>query len=70
MPTARYRITEPTIAMFEEDGRHISRLVPTGAIILVDGVLDGNRLTDVVWDDKKVMMFTQDLRSRAESAPE
>lgn len=56
--------------MFEEDGRHISRLVPTGAIILVDGVLDGNRLTDVVWDDKKVMMFTQDLRSRAESAPE
>ena len=28
---------------------------------------DGDRLVDVTWDGKKVMMFTQHLRSRAEA---
>ena len=70
MPIGRYRISDPTIAMFEEDGRHLARFVPTGAIIIVDGTFNGDRLTDVLWDDKKAMMFTQDLRTRAEPAPE
>jgi hypothetical protein len=61
----RYRITQPTIAMFEERGRHVARHVPTDAIILVNGTLDGDKLTNVIWDDEHVMMFTQDLRSRA-----
>jgi len=65
MSIVRYRITDPTLAMFEEDGRHLARFVPTGAIITVDGAFDGNRLMDVVWDEKKVMMFTEDLRTRA-----
>jgi hypothetical protein len=30
---------------------------------------DDKRLVDVTWDDKKVMMFTQDVRSRAERVP-
>jgi hypothetical protein len=37
-----YRITNPTIARFEE----------------------------VLWAEKKVMMFTQDLRTRCQPAPE
>ena len=55
--------------MFEEDGRHIARLVPVGAIIEVDGSFDGNRLTDVILNDQQVMMFTQDLRTRTEPVP-
>jgi hypothetical protein len=36
------------------------------AIVTVDSAaLDGHKLVDVTWNDKKVMMFTQDLRSRA-----
>ncbi len=70
MPNVRYRITQPTIAMFLEKDRHVARHVPTDSIILVDGTLDGDKLTNVRWDDQDVMMFTQDLRSRAVPEPE
>jgi hypothetical protein len=70
MPLGRYRITNPTIALFHEDGRHVARTVPAGAVIHVDrAAFDGNKLVDVTWEGKTVMMFTQDLRSRAEPAP-
>jgi hypothetical protein len=66
MPLGRYRITSPTIAVIIEDGRHVAHMVPSGAIISVDGVsFDKDRLVDVTWDNKKAMMFTQDLRSRS-----
>jgi uncharacterized protein (AIM24 family) len=69
MPVGRYRITNPTIAVFPEDGRHIAHMVPVGAMISVDSVAfvasDGGQLVNVTWDGKKVMMFAQDLRSRA-----
>jgi hypothetical protein len=66
MPLVHYRITNPTIALFEEEGRHVARTVPAGAIINVDSAaFDGNKLVDVTWDHKKVMMFTPDLRSRS-----
>jgi hypothetical protein len=63
----RYRISDPTIAMFEEDGRYVARTVASGTVVEVsDGPLDGDRLVEVTWDGRNVMMFTQDLRSRAE----
>ena len=70
MPLGRYRINNPTIALFHEDGRHVAHEVPAGAFITVsDGtVFDGERLVDATWEGRKVMMFTQDLRSRAEQA--
>jgi hypothetical protein len=68
LPTiGRYRIKQPTIALFQEDGRHIAHTVPAGAFISVDSdAFDGKKLVDVTWNDKKVMMFAQDVRSRAE----
>ena len=69
MLVGRYRIKEPTIALFHEDGRHVARTVPAGAIITIDSdAFDGDKLVDVTWGRKKVMMFTQDLRSRSELA--
>ena len=63
----RYRIKHPTIALFHEDGRHIAHTVPAGAFITVDSAaFNGNRLVDVTWDNKKVLMFARDVRSRAE----
>jgi len=71
MPLGRFRIKNPTIALFHEDGRHVAHTVPEGAVIRVDSAaFDGDKLVDVTWDGKKVMMFTQDLRSRAEAVTE
>jgi hypothetical protein len=69
MPTERYRyrITDTTMAMFEEEGCHVAHVLPAGAIITIDDDdYDESGFVDVSWGDKKVMMFTQDLRMRAE----
>jgi hypothetical protein len=65
--SVRYRISDPTIAMFQEKGGYVARTVAVGTVVEVsNGPIDGDRLVDVVWDGRDVMMFTQDLRSRAE----
>ena len=65
MPIDHYRISSPTIALFLEEGRHVAHMVPTGSVISIDGeTFNGNKLTEVTWAEKVVMMFTQDLRSR------
>jgi hypothetical protein len=69
MPTERfrYRITDPTMAMFEEEGCHIAHFLPAGALITIDDDdYDESGFVDVNWDNQKVMMCTQDLRLRAE----
>jgi hypothetical protein len=69
MALGRYRITHPTIALFEEDGRHVANTLPAGAVVEINGdSFDGDKLLEVVWDGKRVMMFAQDLRKRAEGA--
>ena len=65
MTTETYLISSPTIALFLEDGRHVAHLVPEGSLINTDGKpFNGNKLIEVTWAEKIVMMFTQDLRSR------
>jgi hypothetical protein len=67
MPLGRYRLKNPTLALHDEGGRHVARTVPAGAVVLVDGAtFDGNKLVEVSWDGTKVMMFTEDLKSRAD----
>jgi len=64
----RYRIKDSTIAMFQEDGVHVAKTVLAGAVVEVhySSPMDGDRLVEVVWNGRSVLMFTQDLRSRAE----
>ena len=65
MTTEKYLISSPTIALFLEDGRQVAHLVPEGAMIRTDGKpFNGNKLIEVTWAEKIVMMFTQDLRAR------
>ena len=67
MPMGRYRILEPTIAFVHEDGGQITHTVPAEAFITVNSAaFEGDKLVDVTWAGKKVMMFIQDLRTRAE----
>jgi hypothetical protein len=63
---AVFRLTSPTIALFPEDGRHIARTVPFGAVISADE-LDGNKLVEVTWDNQRILMFAQDIRARGEA---
>ena len=70
MPSiGRYRLKSPTMALFLEEDRHVARTIPAGAFISIDHV-DGDRLVEVTWDDKKVLMFAQDVRSRGEKIGE
>ena len=67
MPVVRYRIVDPTMALFFEDGRHVAFTVPAGATVTVENAaFDGNKLVDVRCDGKNVMMYAHDLQSRAE----
>jgi len=66
MSDVRYRIVDPTMALFVEDGRHVAFTVPADAIVTLESALDGNKLVDVTCDGKSVMMNAHDLRSRAE----
>jgi len=67
IPGKRYRLNTPTLAIANEDGQHHPVTVPRGAVVkVVDGPLDGNRLVDVRWEGKTVMMFTTDIRERCQ----
>jgi hypothetical protein len=63
-----YRLTAPTIALFPEDGRKVAHTIPEGAVVSVAKVekIDGNKLIEVVYEEKRVLMFAQDIRSRGE----
>ena len=61
----RYRLNTPTLAIIQHDGENHPTTIPNGAVVKVlSGPLDGNRLVDVTWDGKTIMMFTTDIRER------
>jgi len=67
MKRQRYRIVATTFAIRSTDGQQIYVQVPIGALVtLMDGPLDSNLLAGVLWSETKFMMFTRDLRQRAE----
>lgn len=53
--------------MFMEGDHHVSHLILEGSVVFVDPeTSNGEMLVRVLWAEKPVMMFTQDLRTRAE----
>jgi hypothetical protein len=62
-----FRITSPTVVLFLEDGGHVSRMISKGELITINSeTFNGNKLVEVLWEGRAVMMFTQDLRARGE----
>jgi len=71
-----YRLKTPTLAILSEDGPSTPvssscglslTKIPTGAEVeVIGGPLNGNRLVDVRWEGKSVMVFTNDIRDRGE----
>jgi hypothetical protein len=71
MPLHQYNIKQPTIALFDENGRSVVHTMSVGTFVTVDSAaFVGDKLVDVTWDGQKVRMFTQDLRSNAEPCPQ
>jgi hypothetical protein len=80
VPGERYVLKTPTLAIASQEAQNrpvtkysirllgsSTELIPLGAVVrVIDGRLDGNRLVDVDWEGKTVMMFTTDLRERCE----
>lgn len=66
MPLGRYRLKTSTLALLQHDGRQVARTVPAGAIVEIDVTPKGDKLVEVLWDGKKLMMFFEDMQSRAE----
>ena len=67
-----YRIIVSTLGILSVGNRR-SLTVPTGSTVTVsDGPIDvdGNQLVDVTWGGTELMMFTQDLRDRAQLIPD
>ena len=61
----RYRIKTPTIAICANKGSNVT--VPADVIVTISRDLTpGDRLIDVIWNEKDYLMFTQDLRERGE----
>jgi len=67
MTPQKYKINSPTIAMYLENDHHVSVKVPNGSVVIVDSeTFNGDKLVEVIWAEKTVMMFTQDIRTRGE----
>ena len=65
MPSETFRLNTPTIALFFEDGRQVARTVPQGAVVQVN-TLEGDKLIEVEWEGRTILMFAQDIRTRGE----
>lgn len=71
-----YRMKTPTLALLAKDGQDTPvsssgglslTTIPVGAgVEVIGGPFNGNRLVDVRWEGKTVMMFTNDIRDRGE----
>ena len=66
MVSQRFQFFVPTLAIVQIDGHNTVKYVPMGNIVTVkNGPLNGDRLVDVEWNGRTVMMFASDLRERA-----
>ena len=65
MQSGLYTLSTPTLSLIEEKGHHTALMVPQGATITIaEEAFCGDRLIEVQWDGRTVLMFADDLRLR------
>jgi hypothetical protein len=64
----RFRLKADTIAIETNGDERIAIHVPAGSVITVESGPrpDDRRLLDVRWDDRKIVMFADDIQNRGE----
>ena len=60
-----FRLTSPTFALIVEENRRITLTVPTGSVIIASKV-DGDKMVEVVWEGRTLLMFPDDIRASSE----
>lgn len=61
MPGKSYRLKTPTLDIISENSRRLPVTIRQRALLkVVDGPVDSNRLVDILWEDKVIMMFTEE----------
>jgi hypothetical protein len=69
MPVERYRIKIPIVGVLSDNqGGGELLTVPAGSFVEISKVLSDETpaLTELLWDNKRVRVFTVDFRERAE----
>ena len=62
-----YRLRNPVLAIYTDRDQHkIPVTLPQHAVVEALDEVNANRLIDVRWEGKVVMMFTIDLRNRCD----
>ena len=65
MLIGRYLVKAPTLVLGTESEGRLACTIPAGSLISVDSpMFNGDRLIDVSWNGKTVMMLAEDLRAR------
>ncbi|MGA2250964.1 hypothetical protein [Terracidiphilus sp.] len=59
-----HRLNNPLLAMFAGNDGHEAVTVPSGTILdLTAKKFNGDRLMEVIWNGRKLLMFTEDLKN-------
>jgi len=62
----RHRLNNSLLAMFAGVDGHEAITVPSGTVLeLTAKKFNGDRLMEVLWDQRKLLMFTDDLKNTA-----
>jgi hypothetical protein len=69
MRSRRFRLIKTTLAIGDMDGKRVAVRIPAGDIVkLVADPSPGNRMVDVLWEDRTVAMYATDLKQRGTEA--
>jgi len=61
----QFELNTPTVAIDTVEGKHVAAVVPAGSVIKVaSGPTPGDRMVDVLWEGRMVMMFAIDVDVR------
>jgi hypothetical protein len=67
----RFRLRTGTLALDFVDGTRVAVPIPAGEIIrVISGPIRGDRLLDVMWEERFLTMFSIDVRERGDEISE
>jgi hypothetical protein len=68
MTGSSYRLKTPTLGILSTDNgdNKILVTIPQHAVITAGAILDGNIFIEVQWEEKTILIFTEDLKARGE----
>jgi hypothetical protein len=60
MQSKSFRLKTPTLDIISENSHRLPVTIRQRAVLKADGRLDSNRLVDIMWEDKVIMMFSEE----------